>query len=462
MLAKQNLKELLKKYYPLLAILMGVTLISLAMGPYLTLDTDLEFSTAQGVLRWGYPYINAWGNLFNEPPLGFYTEAAVFQVFGFSVANGVALITLFGLACTVMVYKLGKELYNETTGLFAAAFFALAPWELILSRSFLIDVQCLLFSLVYLYFGILAIRKDSVKLAGVAGIFFAAALLTKLFAVFMLLPLLLLYLYHRPTNKKQIISQLGTFSLPALLSSLLWYQIINGKELLYLIQHNDFQDLNFPNIPVSYMFIPNFLVNDGLGIFFVTAFIFSLAVGLIFWKQFSKQTVISDLICFATILSILGLVMYLAVNLNLKAPYNSAVKFAYQSLPFFSLAAGSLIAKSVLLLKSAKHSTKTNKTVLGAVSVVGLLLVASALLTNMASARELASSSYLIFRVQPNIDFGYAFHVDSPINENNVMFTVQFIGFLVILSGLLWAGRKYIVTFVGDLFRPVHRKMKAA
>ena len=87
---KQNLQKLLKKNYPLLAILMGIALVSMAMGPYLTLDTDLEFSTAQGTLRWGYPYINAWGNLFNEPPLGFYTEAAFFKVFGFSVANGVA------------------------------------------------------------------------------------------------------------------------------------------------------------------------------------------------------------------------------------------------------------------------------------------------------------------------------------------------------------------------------------
>ena len=457
-LSKHNLKKLLKKYYPLLAILIGVTLISVAMGPYLTLDTDLEFSTAQGVLRWGYPYINAWGNLFNEPPLGFYTEAAVFQVFGFSVANGVALITLFGLACTFMVYKLGKELYNETTGLFGAAFFALAPWELVLSRSFLIDVQCLLFSLIYLYFGILAIRKDSVKFAGVAGIFFAAALLTKLFAVFMLLPLLLLYLIHRPANKKQIISQLGAFSLPALLSSLLWYQIIMGKGLLYLIQHNDFNDLNFSNVPVSYMFVPNFLVNDGLGVFFVAAVIFSFIVGLLFWKRLAKQTVISDLICIATILSILGLVMYLAVNLNLKAPYNSAVKYIYQSLPFFSLAAGSLVAKAVLLLKSAKQSTTAKKALLGVASVFGLLLVASALLANMAAARELASVSYLIFRVQPNIDFGYAFHVDSPISQDNILFTVQFIGFLVVLSGLLWAGRKYIVNFMGNMFRPMRRR----
>ena len=455
MLSKNNFKKLLKQNYPILAILIGVSLISIAMGPYLTLDTDLEFSTAQGILKWGYPYINAWGNLFNEPPLGFYTEAAVFQVFGFSVANGVALITLFGLACTFMVYKLGKELYNETTGLFGAAFFALAPWELVMSRSFLIDVQCLLFSLIYLYFGILAIRKDSVKLAGFAGIFFAAALLTKLYAVFMLLPLLLLYIVNRPLNKKQIISQLGVFSLPAFLSSLLWYQIIMGKELLYLFQHNDFKDLNFPNIPVSYMFVVNFLVNDGLGVFFVSAVFISFTIGLIFWKRLSKQTVISDLICIATILSILGLVMYLAVNLNLKAPYNSAVKYIYQSLPFFSLGAASLVTKAGLLLKSEKKSMGAKRALLMGVSIVGFFLVAMALVANMATARELASTSYLIFRVQPDIDFGYAFHVDSPISQDSILLTFQFIGFLVVLSGLLWIGRKYIE----DLFRLMYKRM---
>ena len=391
--------------------------------------------------------------------MGFYTEAAVFQVFGFSVANGVALITLFGLACIVAVYLVGKELYNETTGLFAAVFFALAPWELILSRSFLIDVQCLLFSLIYLFFGILAIRKDSVKFAGVAGIFFAAALLTKLFAVFMLIPLLLLYLTHRPNNKRQIVGQLGVFSLPALFSTVLWYQIIMGKGFFYLIQHNDFNDLNFPNIPVSYMFIPNFLLSDGLGVFFVVAVIFSFGVGMVFWKRLSKQTAISDLICIATILFTLGLVAYMAVNLNLKAPYNSAIKYIYQSLPFFSLAAGSLATKTILLLKSAKHSTKAKRALLVAISAVGLFLVTTTLLANMATAQKLATASYMIFRVQPNIDFGYAFHVDSPINQNNILLTVQFLGFLVLLSGLLWAARKYVLNFFGHLLRPMRSKL---
>ncbi len=146
--------------------------------------------------------------------------------------------------------------------------------------------------------------------------------------------------------------------------------------------------------------------------------------------------------------------MYLAVNLNLKAPYNSAVKYIYQSLPFFSLVAASLVTKAGLLLKSEKQSMRAKRALLMTASAIGLFLVATALVANMVTARELASASYLIFRVQPNIDFGYAFHVDSPISQDNILFTFQFIGFLVVLSGLLWIGRKY----VEDLFRLMFRR----
>ncbi len=261
-----NFRKLLSENYALLAILIGALLIGVAMGPYQTLDTDLEFSTSQGVIRWGYPYINAWGNLFNEPPLGFYTEAVFFLAFGATLENGVALITLFGLSCIVMVYLLGKELYNKSVGLFAAAIFTLAPWELILSRSFLIDTQCLLLSLIYLYVGILAIRRSSIKLAGVAGIFFALALLTKLFAVFMLLPLLLFLIYQRPKNVKQTLAQLGFFTLPAVASTLIWYQGIMKLDISYFFAHNDFKDLNFSYVTASPNFIPKFLMDYGLGL----------------------------------------------------------------------------------------------------------------------------------------------------------------------------------------------------
>ena len=453
MLSNHKFRKRLREDYLILAIIIGVALISIPMGPYRTLDTQLEFSTAQGVLKWGYPYYNATGNLFNEPPLGFYTEALFLQVFGVSEDVGVVLITLFGLAATFMVYKLGKELYGKSTGLFAAAFFGLAPWELILSRSFLIDTQCLLLSMVYLYFGILAMRRNSVKFAAVSGIFFAAALLTKLFAVFMLIPLLIIYLYYKPKTVKQVIGQLGAFSLPAVFSTLLWYQVIAGKDILYLINHNDFVDLNFPNVAVSYWFIPNFLVNYGLGVFFFFAVVFSFIVGLIFWRRFSKKWVVSDLICLAAILFILGLVMYMAVNLNLKAPYTSAVKYTYQALPFFSLAAASLASKSTALIKAAQKTTKVRRVVLLMVSIVGGFLVASVIISSINTAVWLATIDYIVFRVQPNLDVGYSFYVLSPIAQGSLLQFVQFFGFLILLSGLLWMCRGFILNRVLQISR---------
>ncbi|MCW3996045.1 MAG: glycosyltransferase family 39 protein [Candidatus Bathyarchaeota archaeon] len=429
------------QFYPLLVILIGAALVLAALGPFQTLDTDLEFATTQGVLRWGYPYYNAWGNLFNEPPLGFYTAAVFLYVVGVTIQNGVALISAFGLACIVMVYLVGKELYSKSTGVFAAAFFALAPWQLILSRSFLIDTQCLFLSLIFLYFGILAIRRDSVKLAGVSGIFFALALLTKLFAVFMLVPLLLLYLYQRPKNLKRILAQVGAFSLPAVGSTLLWYQVINGKELLYLVQHNDFMDLNFPEVVASPTFIPNFLVYYGLGLFFVAAALFAVAVGMVFWKRFSKRWLVADLVCLVTVLVVLGLVTYLAVTLNLKAPYTSAIKYAYQSLPFFGFLAGSLATKSGVLIKAAKQASKTKEVVLLTVGLAGVALVMASLIANMDTARDLASASFLIFRVQPDVDIGYSFHVDNPTSPSSPLMVLQLIGFVLVLSGLLYASR---------------------
>ena len=459
MLSKRKIKELLSENYPLLAILIGVTLISLPIGPFRNNDTQLEFSTAQGVLKWGYPYLEIKGNLFDLPPLGFYTEALFFLVFGSTMDIGVALITLFGLACTIVVYKLGKEVYGKSTGLFAAAFFALAPWELILSRAFLVDVQCLFLSLVCLYFGILAIRKDSVKLALVSGIFFAAALLTKQYAAFMLIPLLLLYIYRRPKDPEQILLQLGAFILPAVHATLWWYNIIMGKWLLYFVQHGDFGYLNSPEVVPSYSFVATFLIDYGLGVFFVAAVAFSLMIGLLFWKHFSKQSVVFDLVCLVTISFILGLDMYLGVTLNLKAPYTSAIKYTYQSLPFFSLAAASLASKSVSLLKSPRKSDKPKRILLFSVGLIGLFLLVTPIIINMSTARQITTKPHLIFRVQPDQDTGYSFIVLSPTSQNDLAAAlVQFHGVVAVLSGLLWASRHFILESVKPVLHRIQAK----
>ena len=459
MLKQISKKQLLFTFLPLLVILLGVLLFSLPAGPFQTLDTQLEYNTTQGVLRWGYPYLDrfgapyndSYGDLFNMPPMGFYSQALSLTIFGASLQTGVALVTVFGLGCVVMVYLLGKKMYGDVAGVFAAALFALAPWELIMSRAFLIDAQSLFLSLIYLYVGVYAIERDSVRYALVSGVFFAAALMTKQFAVFMLLPLLLFYLYHKPKNPRTILQQIAAFALPAVVSSLIWYQGIMGKDLLYLLHHNDFKDYNFPDVVANYGFLPNFLASDyGLGILFCVAVVFSFAVGFLFWRRLPKSMVFSDLVCLATLGLIVGLELYMAVNLNLKAPYTSAVKYVYQALPFFSLAATSLAVKSVSLLKSAKSAAKIYRALLLAVGVTCLVLLVAPIFANMYADLQLSTSPYFVLRVQPGLDVGYSFYVDSPLTWGSPSQVVQVLGFLLVLLGLAWA---VLVTYSARLRR---------
>lgn len=330
---KSNLKALIIEHYSLLSILIGTVLVSISIGPFHNIDTQLEYEAALGVIRWGMPYMINFGNMINQPPLGFYFEALFFTGFGLSFDKGVALITSFGLGCTFLVYEIGKMLYGKRTGLFAAALFALTPWQLTLSRSFLIDEQCLFFSLLFLFAGICAIRKDSFKLFMVSGILFAAAFLTKFFAVFTLIPLVLFYIYYRPKNLRRTFSWLGAFFLPALLFAFLWYQVISGEGLLSVFYHGDFNYFSSGGFVPSYFFVGNFLVY-GLGVLFLAAAVLSLLTSL-FAKSFFSKIFAFDLICFVTIVTVVAVNTFLGTSLNLYSPYRNAIKYDYQSLPFF-------------------------------------------------------------------------------------------------------------------------------
>jgi len=440
MFSKDNMKHLLSENYPIFGILIGIMFVSLSIGPFHNGDTDWEFEAAKGVLHWGLPYVISFGNIINQPPLGFYIEALFFKGFGLSIINGTFLVTLLGIGSTVVIYKIGKEIYGKATGLFAAVLFALSPWELVLSRSFLIDVQCLFFSLLCLYAGILAIRKGSVKLSSVSGVFFAAALLTKYFAVFMLIPLLIFWLYSKPKKAKVFLSQMIGFALPALLFSLLWYQVVLGKNLLYMFVHRDFTDLNYIGVNPSYSFVGVFLWNYGLGVLFVVAIAFSLILLFAFRKELPK-TFRFDIICLATILPILLVDIILGAVLNLKAPYNNAIKYDYFALPFFCLIAASIVGKCVFVLNLPKFKPKINKKLIFTTVIAGVLLLAITIYANFVSAHHLSMSDYLLFRVRMDQIVGYSLLNSSPINQDSFLMGLQYLGFAFVLSGLLWASR---------------------
>jgi 4-amino-4-deoxy-L-arabinose transferase-like glycosyltransferase len=438
-----NLKKLLSENYPLLSILIGFTLVALSIGPYQNGDTAWEYDAVSGVMKYGLPYANGF-QLMDQPPLGFYIQAVFFKAVGSSISNGTFSVTLFGLGCITLVYAIGKVMYNKTTGYFAALLFAFSPWHLILSRTFLIDAQCLFFSLFSLFVGINAIRKNSFKLFIVSGIIFAAAFNTKLYSVFVLIPILVYFFYFGKKNLKHTTGWLAAFSLPVLLGSYLWYQTIIGVGMGSIFFHTDLIIHDPSSIAPSYFFVGNFLISYGLGWFLVDAAIVSLLVCLMQRRLFKKFFVF-DTICLAVIACVIGVNTFLGAGLDLKAPYLNAIKYDYQSLPFFCLLAGSLVSKSFSLVYFSKTRRKLGKLTFSLTAVIGLVLVVASILYNMGYVNLFSTWNYLIFRVEPGINEGYSLFNYTPIGEVSLLMGIQYFGFVIMLSGLLYASKHKII-----------------
>ncbi len=437
--AKPKLRRALSEHYPLLSVMVAYMLVAVSLGPYSNADTAWELDAVSGVLKYGMPYAGG-AYLMDQPPVGFYIQAGLFSVSGISASNGTFLVTLFGLGCIPLVYYIGASLYGRTTGFFASLLFALSPWHLILSRSFLIDTQCLFFSLLCLTLALIALRRNSFGLFAASGIVFAAAFNTKLYAVFILLPLLALFFRYHPQNPKRALTWLGAFAAPVLVSSYLWYDAVAHIGMKSIVLHMDFMVQSAGNVVASPLFVTNFLANYGLGWFFIDAALFSLALSVV-GRRLLRRFLSFDVVCVAVIVLVMGVNIALGVGLNLKAPYLNAIKYEYQALPFFSFISAALVTKSLMLLAVGKERSRRLKAASIAAAAAGLVLVSASILYNMRFVNLFSRATFLIFRVEPSVDYGYSLFNAAPIGANSALMAVQYIGFAVALSGVAWFGR---------------------
>jgi 4-amino-4-deoxy-L-arabinose transferase-like glycosyltransferase len=433
-----RLKTLLSQHYSLLSILVGSALINFTIGPFNNWDTGYEFSAASGVLLWGLPYTNGAGTMINQPPLGFYLDSPIFQVFGLSFNTGVTIVTCFGIGCILLVYLIGKTLYGKTTGLVASALFALTPWNVVFSRTFLIDVQCLFFSLLFLFIGIYAIRKDSVGLFMLSGVFLGAAFLTKFYGIFMLFPLAIFYFGNRLQKLRNPLVVLAFF-VPLVAFLLIWYQGVCGINILTIFWQDDFKFYNAAGAMPSSLFTFNFLIGN-LGIYLLVATIISLFISIFQTKLF-RNLLAADLICLATIFVIVGIDTFFALGLNYKAPYTGAVKYDYQSLPFFCLLAAALISKTKSLFLILKKKLNLNW-LFFSVACAGAIFIAAAIFDNFYKAIGYGQLNYVVFTVEGSV--GYSFFNSAQIVGTNILAYVQYLGFAIVLSGLIWMSRNKI------------------
>lgn len=369
---KRGFRAFLGAHFPLIGVLIAAFLVLFSSGTYTNWDAQVEFEAASSVVITGYPYLSS-GLMINQPPLGFYLDAPVYALLGLSYLNGVAVVSAFGLGCIVLIYALATLLYGKNAGLVASALFAVLPWQVYMSRIYLIDVQYMFFSLLCLFFGVYAVRKNSGKYVLACGIFFALALLTKVFAVFVLAPLALLAYYGRSSGFRLSWRIALLFLAPSLILQLVWFGGFANQNFFGVYFNTDFIHPELIENP-SLTFLPKVLVQSA-GWFLFFAGLFSLALSVCY-RRLLRGLVWLDVVCVGAIGVVLSLDLLLVFGFGLIVPYVSAFKYNYMTVPFFVLLAASLAAKVGLLIRfqSAKDwFAKLRWVIFG---VGGVLLVA--------------------------------------------------------------------------------------
>ena len=423
---KTKLRCLAATHWQITIVLIGAFLVTASTGVYANWDAQLEYEAASSVVARGFPYVTT-GLMINQPPLGFYIDAPVFLLAGLSYLNGVGVVTAFGLGCVALVYVLGVLLYGKNTGLVAAALFSVVPWHVYLSRIFLIDNQYLFFSLFALIVGVMAMRRQSDKLLLASGVLFATAFLTKLFAVFMLVPLALMVYYYRRDGKFHLTAKKTLFFLaPTVITQAIWYGVIANQNFFAVYFSSDFTHPEIVADP-ALGFLPIVLVKS-VGWFLLLAGVLALALPLFFRKVFAGRAWL-DAVCVVTIVAVATANLILVFGFHLKVPYISVVKYNYAALPFYCLLAASLADKGARLLAEAKLPRRS-ELAKSVVAAVGLVLLVAALVESVVFLVEW--EGFVSFGVDSVVYYG--FEVYSPVSD--YFAELHYLGLALILASL--------------------------
>ncbi len=276
-----------------------------------------------------------------------------------------------------------------------------------------------------------------------SGLLFGFALLTKLFAVFMMIPLAFYFVHSRPKNLKRAIVGVSLFFTAAFLLQYIWYVRISERSLLSIFSHDDFSQFLPTGFSVSPFYNLSFFA-EALGVFFIAGCIFSVVFSLLQRKTFPK-IVAYDAMLIVTICGVIGFNAYLAVVQNLMVPYVNSIKYDYLTLPMICLVAASLAKKSSILAKKRSVSSKYGR-LFFYIAVFGLYLLLMSMIVNFLSLNMTSKYEWLEYRVAGG--FSYSFDRLTPVLGSGYAVCAQFIAFALIQFSLIYALKDKLEPFL--------------
>ncbi len=137
----------------------------------------------------------------------YYTDSSIFLILGrmFTV--------LLSLGTLLLVYLIGKKLYNHRTGLIAMLFLIFSPVHNKISHYLVPDVPMVFFQMVAFFFIWLVYKKGKTEHYILAGLFAGLAMGTKYGGLLLFLPLFLGHFFRISENKQPIRNIFLSFNL---------------------------------------------------------------------------------------------------------------------------------------------------------------------------------------------------------------------------------------------------------
>lgn len=225
---KINKKNILKILLSLLFI--GLYLFNLEYSPVFSYDEggnllipeSLVTNHSYGIQTAEY-FIHFPGKWSTGPP-ALLPIAVVFDFFGAGIWQGRAVMALYALLSTLMLYFVAKQVYNDGVALIAASLFGTSYTFLYYGRVVVGDMPALFFLLLASFFWLKAIDNSRINLLIISGIFYGLAVLTKYNFGLIIFVLISLYIHDTYLGKKSIKIEYVLFPIILILAILAsWY-----------------------------------------------------------------------------------------------------------------------------------------------------------------------------------------------------------------------------------------------
>ncbi len=179
--------------------------INLGNGPLWPSDEQWYSQWAFYMVRTGH-YLTPWAfgmtNLWiAKPPLNMWLISLAYQIFGVNNFASRFFGAVLGSLSLVLVFYLGKKLYNRYVGLLSALVLGTFTTFYVFSRLAMTDIPLVFFMLGSIYFFVLSEKSENAnRYAIFSGLFFGLALMTKQVEA-LLIPLILIsYLVATKVN----------------------------------------------------------------------------------------------------------------------------------------------------------------------------------------------------------------------------------------------------------------------